>query len=71
MRPQRPNAGAADAANAAWQEAAKVPLSRHKEGTVAANSRLMIGDAEPRFPCRIKLGVPSGGFGKQLSEMHA
>jgi hypothetical protein len=37
---------------------------------MAACSKLMIVDAERRFPCRIKLGVPTGGFGAQLTEMH-
>src|SRR5271165_3139087 len=47
-------------------------LRRHKKGTVmAASSKLMIVEAERRFPCRIKLGVPTGGFGERLSEMHA
>jgi hypothetical protein len=31
----------------------------------------MIVEAERRFPCRIKLGVPIGGFGERLTEMHA
>jgi len=30
----------------------------------------MIVEAERRFPCRIKLGVPIGGFGERLTEMH-
>jgi hypothetical protein len=38
---------------------------------MAANSKLMIVDADRRFPSRIKLGVPIGGFGAQLTEMHA
>ncbi len=38
---------------------------------MAASSKLMIVEAERRFPCRIKLGVPTGGFGERLSEMHA
>jgi hypothetical protein len=37
---------------------------------MAASSRLMIGEAERRFPCRIRLGIPAGGFGAQLAEMH-
>jgi hypothetical protein len=36
---------------------------------MAASSRLMIAEAERRFPCRIKIGVPSGGFGARLTEM--
>jgi hypothetical protein len=38
---------------------------------MAASSKLMITEAERRFPCRIKLGVPPGGFGAQLNEIHA
>ncbi len=36
---------------------------------MAASSKLMIGEAGRRFPCRIKLAVPSGGFGGHLTEM--
>jgi hypothetical protein len=38
---------------------------------MAASSKLMITEAERRFPCRIKLGVPAGGFGGRLTEMQA
>jgi hypothetical protein len=38
---------------------------------MAASSKLMITQAERRFPCRIKLGVPLGGLGGRLTEMHA
>lgn len=38
---------------------------------MAANSKLMIVEAERRFPCRIKLGIPTGGFGERLTEMQA
>ncbi|HEY3790820.1 MAG TPA: hypothetical protein VGM09_03250 [Bradyrhizobium sp.] len=38
---------------------------------MAASSKLMISEAERRFPCRIKLGIPIGGFGERLTEMHA
>ena len=38
---------------------------------MAASSKLMICNAERRLPCRIKLGIPAGGFGAQLTEMHA
>jgi hypothetical protein len=31
----------------------------------------MITEAERRFPCRIKLGVPPAGFGANLTDMHA
>jgi hypothetical protein len=31
----------------------------------------MIGDAERRFPRRIKRGIPAGGFGAQLTDLHA
>jgi hypothetical protein len=38
---------------------------------MAASSKLMIVDAERRFPCRIKLVIPAEGFGAQLIAMHA
>jgi hypothetical protein len=38
---------------------------------MAASSKLMITEAERRFPCRIKLGVPVGGLGSRLTEMQA
>ena len=38
---------------------------------MATSSKLMITEAERRFPCRIKLGVPVGGLGSRLTEMHA
>jgi hypothetical protein len=38
---------------------------------MAASSRLMITEAERRFPVRIKLALPPGGLGKRLGEMHA
>jgi hypothetical protein len=38
---------------------------------MAASSKLMITEAERRFPCRIKLGVPPRGFGSQLADMEA
>jgi hypothetical protein len=38
---------------------------------MAASSKLMITEAERRFPCRIKLGVPIGGLGARLTEMQA
>jgi hypothetical protein len=38
---------------------------------MAASSNLMITEAERRFPCRIKLGIPTGGFGARLTEMQA
>jgi hypothetical protein len=38
---------------------------------MAASSKPMIVEAERRFPCRIKLGIPNGGFGTHLTEMHA
>jgi hypothetical protein len=36
---------------------------------MAASSKLMITDAERRFPCRIKLAVPTGGLGQRLCEI--
>jgi hypothetical protein len=38
---------------------------------MAASSKLMITEAERRFPCRITLGVPMGRLGTRLTEMHA
>ena len=38
---------------------------------MAASSKLMITEAERRFPCRIKLAVPIGGFGERLTAMQA
>lgn len=38
---------------------------------MAASSKLMITEAERRFPCRIKLGVPISGFGGRLIEIQA
>src|ERR1051326_2480035 len=34
-------------------------------------SRLMIGEAERRFPVRIKMAVPAGGFGTRLTDIYA
>jgi hypothetical protein len=38
---------------------------------MAASSKLMIGEAERRFPVRIRLALPPGGFGTRLPEIHA
>jgi len=38
---------------------------------MAASAKLMIGEAERRFPVRIKLALPAGGFGMRLTEMNA
>lgn len=38
---------------------------------MAATSKLMITEAEHRFPCRIKLGIPAGGLGSRLTDMQA
>jgi hypothetical protein len=35
------------------------------------NPRDMITNAERRFPVRIRVGVPPGGFGQRLSQMTA
>jgi hypothetical protein len=55
------------------QDAPKLTRSvgAQRENTMAASSKLMVGEAERRFPCRIKLGIPTVGFGVQLTEMHA
>jgi hypothetical protein len=36
---------------------------------MAASSKLMITEAEGRFPVRIRLAIPAGGFGAQLGLM--
>jgi hypothetical protein len=36
---------------------------------MAASSRLMIAEAERRFPVRIRIAVPAGGFGGRLNQM--
>jgi hypothetical protein len=38
---------------------------------MAASSRLMITEAERRFPARIRIGVPPEGLGRQLTDMTA
>jgi hypothetical protein len=38
---------------------------------MAASSKLMITDAERRFPIRIRIGVPLEGLGSRLDQMRA
>jgi len=38
---------------------------------MAASSKLMISEAEQRFPVRIRVALPGGGFGTRLNQMHA
>ena len=38
---------------------------------MAASSKLMIGEAERRFPVRIKMAIPAGGLGRRLTEIGA
>src|SRR4051812_6151286 len=38
---------------------------------MAASSRAIISRAERRFPLRVRIAVPLGGFGQQLDAMHA
>jgi hypothetical protein len=38
---------------------------------MAASSRLMIGEAEHRFPVRIKVALPAGGLGTRLTDINA
>ena len=38
---------------------------------MAASSKAMITDAERRFPMRVRIAVPAGGFGQRLDGMHA
>jgi hypothetical protein len=35
------------------------------------NPRKAYHDAERRFPVRVRIAVPRGGFGRQLGDMHA
>jgi hypothetical protein len=45
---------------------------RNEQGTsMAASSRLMIGEAERRFPVRIRIEVPPQGLGSRLDELTA
>jgi len=37
---------------------------------MAASSRLMIAEAEERFPVRIRLAQPPGGFGVRLTDIY-
>ena len=37
---------------------------------MAASSRLMVTEAERRFPVRIRLALPAGGFGTRLTAIH-
>jgi hypothetical protein len=44
----------------------------NKKGTImAASSKLMIGEAERRFPVRIRIEVPPQGLGARLDELKA
>jgi hypothetical protein len=38
---------------------------------MAASSKFVITEAERRFPCWIKVGIPIGGFGTMLNEVHS
>jgi len=38
---------------------------------MAASSRLMMTEAERRFPVRIRIGVPLEGLGGRLDQMRA
>jgi hypothetical protein len=42
-----------------------------EEPRMAASSRLMITEADRRFPLRIRLAIPAGGFSERLNHMHA
>jgi hypothetical protein len=52
------------------REAATILLAQ-RVNTRRPLQKLIIGEAERRFPCRIELDIPMGGFGAQLAEMHA
>ena len=36
---------------------------------MAASSKMMIGEAEGRFPVRVRVAVPPAGLGRRLDEM--
>ena len=38
---------------------------------MAASARQMITEAERRFPVRVRVAIPPGGFGESLNRMHA
>lgn len=38
---------------------------------MAASSKLMITEAERRFPVRVRVATPPTGFGERLNRMHA
>lgn len=38
---------------------------------MATGPRAMIADAERRFPVRVRIAVPTGGFGRRLEGMYA
>jgi hypothetical protein len=38
---------------------------------MAASSKLMIAEAEARFPVRSRVAIPPAGFGDRLNRMHA
>src|ERR1700716_3810313 len=40
-----------------------------EEPRMAASSRLMITEADRRFPLRIRLAIPAGGLGERLNQM--
>src|SRR5260370_42474428 len=46
-------------------------IGTNKELKMPANPRDMIISAERRFPVRIRIGVPPGGFGQRYAEMTA
>jgi hypothetical protein len=37
---------------------------------MAASSKLMVAKAERRFPVRVRVALPAGGFGVRLTAMH-
>jgi hypothetical protein len=48
-----------------------LPRHERKGNTMAASSRLMITVAERRFPVRIRIAMPAGGFGERLNRMQS
>jgi hypothetical protein len=37
---------------------------------MAASSKLMVSEAERRFPVRLRIALPAGGFGTRLTTIH-
>src|SRR5437016_5941998 len=47
------------------------PVMNITRTTMAASSKLMIGEAERRFPVRLRIAVPPLGLGSRLDDLKA